>query len=165
MTQTITESKVYLNSWHFYNEGYLGFGWMTTEEARTFIEEHENDTRYEELFIADYESDYKIKNCDYCNVFEELDNLDAFDSLEDFDRDCVSALLENGYTLPEAIDSLDNFIFYADIDEYHDFCDELIECHLSGRDDIISRYFDYEAYHRDCDYDITEASNGICYLN
>lgn len=59
----------------------------------------------------------------------------------------------------EAIDKLDNHTFFADIDEYHDMCDETINF---GNNELLERYFDYEAFHRDCDFDIYEASNGVC---
>jgi antirestriction protein len=32
---------------------------------------------------------------------------------------------------------------------------------FTGSNEIIERYFDYEAYHRDCGFDVSEASNGV----
>lgn len=34
----MTETKIYLNTWGAYNNGCIGYGWMTADEAETFIE-------------------------------------------------------------------------------------------------------------------------------
>jgi hypothetical protein len=61
----------------------------------------------------------------------------------------------------QAIDEKDRYSFYSDIEQYHDCCDE---CLCFGNNELLERYFDYEAFHRDCDFDIYEASNGVCIL-
>lgn len=33
-------TKVYLNTWGAYNDGCIGYGWMTTDEAKAFIEKN-----------------------------------------------------------------------------------------------------------------------------
>lgn len=35
----MTETKIYLNTWGAYNNGCIGYGWMTADEAEDFIEE------------------------------------------------------------------------------------------------------------------------------
>lgn len=47
------------------------------------------------------------------------------------------------------------------MDSFHDCMDELIDEELASVPDSIARYFDYEEYHRDCDFDVTEMSNGV----
>ena len=84
-------TRIYLNTWGAYNNGSIGYGWMTAAEA---------------------------------------------------------------------IEQKDRFVFYSDIDEYHNSCDELLD--FSGCNEILERYFDFDAYHRDCDFDIAEMSNGVC---
>ena len=32
------ETKIFLNTWGAYNNGIVGYGWMTPEEARKFID-------------------------------------------------------------------------------------------------------------------------------
>ena len=92
-------TKVWLNTWGNYNDGGLGYGWQTPEQAREFIEDNpERDGG--EWFIADID--------DYLGV--DLPNLNYRDA-----------------TVP----------------------------------DFFQRYFDFEAYHRDCDFDAREAVNGI----
>lgn len=49
------QTKVYLNTWGAYNEGCIGYGWMTPDEARDFMEEDiERDGG--EWFIADIDN-------------------------------------------------------------------------------------------------------------
>ena len=162
MTET---TKVFLNTWGAYNNGCIGYGWMEINEARDFIDENpEKDGG--EWFIADLDNytGVEFSSLNYCDVFEVLDTLEALENLEDYERDEVVALMEYMSTdnAQEAIDKLDRYIFYGDIDMYHDSCDELIECELQNTKSILYRYFDYAAYHRDCDFDIYEASNGVC---
>lgn len=157
-------TKVYLNTWGAYNEGCIGYGWMTPDEARDFIEENpERDGG--EWFIADIDNYLGVEfgSLDYADVEEILDTIEALEDLEDYELEQVIALMEYKGTkdAQEAIDDLDSYTFYSDIDEYHDCCDECIDF---GGNELMERYFDYDAYHRDCDFDIYEASNGVCIL-
>lgn len=157
-------TKVYLNTWGAYNEGCIGYGWMTPDEARSFIEEDpERDGG--EWFIADIDNYLGVEfgSLDYADVEEILDTIEALEDLDDYELDQVIALMEYKGTkdAQEAIDDLDSYTFFSDLDEYHDSCDELLEF---GGNEMLERYFDYDAYHRDCDFDIYEASNGVCIL-
>jgi hypothetical protein len=158
----VNETKVFLNTWGNYNDGSIGYGWMTADEARNFIDE---DTERDggEWFIADIDNYLGVDfgSLDYANVYEILDTIETLEAMEDCERDEVVALMEylNTNDAQEAIDSLDSYVFYTDIDSYHDCCDECLE--FNGND-LLERYFDYDAYHRDCDFDIYEASNGVC---
>ena len=157
-------TKVYLNTWGAYNEGCIGYGWMTPDEARDFIEENpERDGG--EWFIADIDNYLGVEfgSLDYADVEEILDTIEALEDLEDYELDQVIALMEYKGTknAQEAIDDLDSYTFYSDLDEYHDCCDEVLD--FNGNE-MLERYFAYDAYHRDCDFDIYEASNGVCIL-
>lgn len=55
-----------------------------------------------------------------------------------------------------------NFQIYASMDDYFDSCDDLLEFNWN---DFMERYFDYDAYHNDCSYDVTEASNWVVIWN
>lgn len=160
-------SKVFLNSWYFYNEGSIGFGWMDTDEARTFMEEHEDDTRYEEWFIADIDNDtgFDFGKLEYKNVDEVLDGLDLLDGLLDWEQKEVVALAEylGSEDAEDVYSERDRYIIYSNVDSYYDSCDELIECYFQQGDipDVIERYFDWDSYHRDCMYDAYEAENGV----
>jgi antirestriction protein len=164
MAREIT--KVYLNTWGAYNDGCIGYGWMTPEEARDFIDE-DDERDGGEWFIADIDNYLGVKfgSLEYANVDEILETIETLEALEDWELDEVVALMDYLSTndAQEAIDSRDSYTFFSDIEAYHDCCDELIEMELNS-DSIISRYFDYDAYYRDCDFDIYEASNGVCIL-
>jgi hypothetical protein len=158
-------TKVYLNTWGAYNDGHIGYGWMDAAEAREFIEaDPERDGG--EWFIADIDNYLGVEfgSLDYANVEEILDTIEALEDMDDYELDQVVALMEYKGTknAQEAIDDLDSYTFFADLDEYHDNCDECIDF---GGNELMERYFDYDAYHRDCDFDIYEASNGVCILN
>lgn len=93
------------------------------------------------------------------------------------DTDYVYAVLEINYwtyknwktiynfdDLENAIDDIENqkYVIYHCIDCYYDSCDDLIEFNWNS---MLERYFDYDSYHRDCEYDITEASNWVVIWN
>lgn len=158
-------TKIYLNTWGAYNNGSIGYGWMTAEEAREFIEEDpERDGG--EWFLADIDNylDIQISSCDYCNVMQIIDDIETLENMEDWEQDEIVALMEYLGTedVRKAIDKKDNYIFYYDIDQYHDSCDEILECY--NIPDFAMTYFDYEAYYRDCDMNISEMSNGVCIM-
>lgn len=59
--------------------------------------------------------------------------------------------------LENAIEDIENnkYTIYHCMNCYYDSCDDL----LDFKDAFMERYFDYDAYHRDCEDDVTEASN------
>lgn len=157
-------TKIFLNTWGAYNNGCIGYGWMTPDEARNFIEEDpERDGG--EWFIADIDNYLGVEfgSLEYADVDEIIETIEALEELEDWELDEVIALMEYKGTkdAQEAIDDRDSYTFFADLDQYHDSCDEILE--FNGNE-MLERYFDYDAYHRDCDFDIYEASNGVCIL-
>jgi antirestriction protein len=160
------QTKIYLNTWGAYNNGCIGYGWMSPEEARDFIEEDE-ERDGGEWFIADIDnySGVDFGTIEYCNVMDLIDTIEILNNMDEWERDEVAAVMEYLGTrdVNEAIDKKDNYSIFSDLDQYHDCCDESID--FSGCSDLLERYFDYEAFHRDCDFDIYEASNGVCILN
>lgn len=165
-------TKVFLNTWGLYNmsyapnseHGYLGYGWMTVEEAIDFINENpERDGG--EWFFADVENYSGIEfNCDFCDVLEVLETIQTLEEMEECEREEITALMEylNTDNINEVLDQYKRscYTFYSDIDSYHDCCDECLD--FRGCNEMLERYFDFDAYHRDCDFDIFEASNGVC---
>ena len=158
------QTKIYLNTWGAYNNGCIGYGWMLPEEARDFIEE-EPERDGGEWFIADIDNYTGVDfgPLDYANVMEIIDSIEALNNMDQWERDEVAAVMEYLGTKDanEAIDKKDNYTIFSDLDQYHDFCDESLDF---GNNDLLARYFDYDAFHRDCDFDIYEASNGVCIL-
>lgn len=160
----MNETKIFLNTWGAYNDGSIGYGWMTPDEARDFID---NDPERDggEWFIADIDNYLGIEfsRLEYCNVDEVINTITTLEDMRDWERDEVIAIMEYLSTddVNEAIDQKDNYCIYSDKESYLDSCDELLE--FNGRD-FIERYFDYDAYHRDCMFDAYEAGNGVIIL-
>lgn len=153
-------TRLFINDWRSYNEGEsITDEWMTPSQVLEFLAEHEEESR--EWFIADCESEEGFCFPESCNLYAVCEALVELELMDAFEQRCVAALFENGESLEDAPYMLDRFVFYDSIDDYHDLCDELLEL---PEDSVLSRYFDYDAFHRDCDFDITEASNGICYM-
>lgn len=160
----MNETKIFLNTWSAYNDGSIGYGWMTPTEARDFIDEDpERDGG--EWFIADIDNYLGIEfsNLDYCNVDEIIETIATLEDMREWERDEVIAVMEYLSTndVNEAIDKKDYYCIFSDRESYLDSCDELLE--FNGRD-LIERYFDYDAYHRDCMFDVYEAENGVIIL-
>jgi hypothetical protein len=161
----MNETKIFLNTWGAYNDGCIGYGWMSTDEARDFIDEDpERDGG--EWFIADIDNYTGVDfgNLDYTNVDDIIEAVELLNDMQDWELKEIAAVMEylNTTDVNEAIDRKDYYIIYSDIDEYHESCDETID--FSGCNELLERYFDYDAFHRDCDFDIYEASNGVCIL-
>lgn len=162
MTTTIETTKVFLNTWGAYNEGSIGYGWMTPEEAIDFINE-DDERDGGEWFIADIDNYLGVDfgNLEYKNPLDICETIQTLEDMNEWEREEIVALMEYLSTtdVQEALDEYDNHVFYSDIDSYHDCCDECLDF---GNNEILERYFDYESYHRDCDFDIYEARNGVC---
>lgn len=157
----MNETKVFLNTWQAYNNGFLGFGWMNAETAIDFIDE-DPDRAGGEWFIADINNYLGVDfgNLDYANVMEVLETIQELENMEEYEKDEVIAVMEYlNCDIQEAIDNKDNYIFYPDTGTYFESMDELVD--LSGMPENLRYYFDYEAYHRDCMIDAYKAKNGI----
>lgn len=158
------QTTLYLNTWGAYNNGSIGYGWMTPDQAEQFIDENP-DRDGGEWFIADIDNytGVQLRNLDYCDVHEVIDTIRTLEDMDEGERNNVVALMEylNTEDVQEAIDELDSYTFYENIDNFYECMDELVDEELAGVPDTISRYFDYESYHRDCDFDMSEMSNGV----
>ena len=160
-----------------YNEGILDFVWLTLpasddEIAAAFdrIEVSHDDVHYysdgighatgnglygeyEEFFITDYE-------CDFYNVgeYENLDSLnemaETIDGLQDYEMDIVKALINEGYSLEDALDKKDDCILWSGCYDMTDVAYQYVEeCDLlHDVPDSLKNYFDYEAFGRDLSF-------------
>lgn len=173
-------TKVFLNTWGLYNMsyepqgeigdkwGYLGYGWMTAQEAIDFMDENpERDGG--EWFIADIDNYLHIKlsdNYDYCNVREVCEQIIQLEELDDEQLDIIRALVNDGYEVDEALDKLDDVFIYYDVDDMADVAEQYAEESglLDSVPESLRNYFDFDALGRDMDleghYIFTE--NGNC---
>jgi hypothetical protein len=157
-------TTIYLNTWGAYNNGCIGYGWMTPEQARDFIDEDpERDGG--EWFVADLDNYTGITfgSLEYLNVNDLIDTIETLNNMREWERDQIVAIMEYLSTndVQDAIECKDDYIIFNDIEDYHNICDDSVN--FKG-DEFLERYFDYESYHRDCDFDIFQASNGVCIL-
>ena len=161
----MNETKLYLNTWGAYNDGCIGYGWMTPEQAREFIEQDE-ERDGGEWFIADIDNytGVEFNNLEYCNVMNIIDTIEKLNNMDEWECKEIAALMEYLSTsdVDEAIDKKDYYSIFSDLEQYHDCCVDSLD--FSGCNEILARYFDYDAFFRDCDYDVYEASNGVCIL-
>ena len=162
------ETRVFLNTWGAYNEGFIGFGWMTPSEAIDFMNEKLEDKSFiakfgEEFFIADIDNylDIDFGNTDYGNVNDICEQIEALEELKDYELEEVKAVMEyEGCGALEAIEKKDNYIIYADKESFFDSLDDLLHPVIDQCESILSLYFDYEAYHESELMNAYEASNG-----
>lgn len=163
------ETKLFLNTWGAYNSGSIGYGWMTPEEARKFIQENPNRDGGE-WFIADIDNYLGIDtraawgSLDYANVSDVINDIEKLEELNESELKLVNALIEcYNMSVDDAIDSKDDYLWFSDRDSWEDFLTEQVE--LEAREhDIPSKfldYFDYSKYIDNEEYYVTIAANGV----
>lgn len=157
--------KVYLNTWKNHNDGKYGFGWMKPEEAIVFMEKNPN-FKGGEFFIADivnFEPSITIPQL-YSSAMSTCKALVEFEELDESERSHAAALAEcEDCTLQEALDSVDDHVFYDSVDEFYECMDELLEEELPDALHHFTYYIDWEKWHRDCLMDYFTAKNGVVY--
>ena len=168
--------NIYINTWGNYNEyGADGGEWITLPMDTAELEEKmeaiaaamgDNDPEY---FINDYEWTTEIEPRDIDeleNILELNEEINEICSLEEWEAEEIAAAMEAyGYTFPEAMERQQRgcFIFYRGQD-MQEVAEEIInECYFTkDTPDILTRYFDYEAFARDLSFDgYTETKYGV----
>jgi hypothetical protein len=109
--------KIALTNLGQYNEGLLNFTWLelpaTEEEIAEAMKKIDIGAKrpdggvYEEFFITDYECDF-LNVGEYDNIDELNETAEALDDLDDYEETIVKALLDDGYTLEDALDQKDD---------------------------------------------------------
>ena len=131
--------KIYLTNLGKYNEGLLVGEWVelpcTCSDLEAVMERigisdepDENGNFYEEYFITDYETDISgLKVGEYDNL-EKLNELaETLDSLDDYDKEIVEAIISEGYTLDEALEKKEDCMVYFDCNDMEDVAMEYAE--------------------------------------
>lgn len=161
-----------------YNEGVLDYVWLSlpaTEEeiAAAFdkIQVSHDDVHYysdglghvatsdyygefEEWFITDYECDF-LRIGEYDNL-EELNRIaEEIDNLDEYEQNIVKALMDDGYSLEEALDKKDDVFFYPDCDTMTEVAEQYAEETglLDSIPEHLKSYFDFEAFGRDMSFE------------
>lgn len=149
--------NIYLTNLGKYNEGFLIGEWISLPISSDDLEEVKKrigiNEQYEEWFITDYECDFGYDVGEYENL-ESLN--DIAEIMEDFDSDeldIIKAFLDYGYTFEEAARKVSShdYMYFSDCNDMTDVAYAYIDETglLDGKDDLITRYFDYEAFGRD----------------
>lgn len=177
--------KVFITNLGKYNEGELVGKWVELpvydDELAEILDEIQichDDVKYynsvgvpyEEIFISDYECDdipeLKI------NEFDSIDKLNELEEdLEDLSKeeiDAINIIVNEGDTVEEAmrIVNADNYRIYYDCYNMTDVAYIVVEeCgYLDNAPEILSRYFDYETFGRDLNFEghYYFGDDGIC---
>lgn len=168
--------NIFVNTWGNYNEnGADGGEWITLPMDPAELEKAlaniaaamgDNDP---EWAIHDYEWTTEID----LDEINELDNIlelneycNELDRLDEWEAEEIAAAVEAyGYTFAEAYERQQRgcFIFYRGMD-MEEVAEEIVnECYFTkDTPDILTRYFDYEAFARDLSFDgYTETKYGV----
>lgn len=163
------EIKGYITNLGKYNEGILIGEWITfpidDEELEKVLERIGINDEYEEIFFTDWETEIGCGFGEYEDIesvnelAEQLEEIEMHDDLEK-----LEAIIEaTGYGLEEAIDEMDNAIYWSGY-TLEEVAQEIVdECYGGQKvDEIFFRYFDYEAFARDLEFDgYTETTYGV----
>lgn len=162
--------KIYLTNLGKYNEGELVGEWVelpaTDEELEKVKERIGINKFYEEWFITDYETNFGFKVDEYANLDELNGMAETLDNLSGTEIEIMETLTENGYDLEDALETLDNVIYYSDCNDMEDIAYQYIEESglLNNVPQEIARYFDYAALGRDMEIEgnFIFTDNGNC---
>ena len=148
------ELMAYVTNLGKYNEGELLGEWVdfpVSEEEldEVFARIGIDGKYYEEYFITDYEGIWAGSMKDEYISIERLN--DIAETLQEFDEDVLAAALEY-WTLYDVLEMNPiDLMIYSDVHDEYDLGYYWIEesgCYNLG-DDILSHYFNYEAFGRD----------------
>ena len=170
--------RIFLTNLGKYNEGRLIGEWVElpcTDNELEAVKERigisdgpdENGNYYEEWFITDYETDiYGVEIGEYDNL-DKLNKLaETLENLDEYEKEIVEAMISEGYTLEDAIDSKDNCIVYSDCEDMADVAEEYAgeTGLLNSIPENLRSYFDFEAFGRDMSFEghFVFTSKGNC---
>lgn len=163
--------RIYLTNLGKYNDGELIGKWIdlpiSNEELTEVKQEIGLNKFYEEYFITDFDCDIQGFMVNEYDTVSELNSIaETLEDLSEQETETISALLEDGYSIDEAIRMVDDVMFFYDCQDMEDvayqYCEE---CGiLDNIPDHLRNYFDYEAYGRDMGFEghFIFTANGNC---
>lgn len=161
---TKTDVRIALTNLGLYNEGELRYTWITLPASEDDIEEaYEiigiDGIIYEETFISDYESPFKIGEYDNIDTLNEI--AERIDDLDDCEKGLIEPFIE------EYSDDIDETLSLIEGSDYSIMYDCSTMAHVAmymveegyfGENLEINNllnYIDYESLGRDISYDGT----------
>lgn len=148
----MNDIRVYIANLGKYNEGELVGAWFTPPIDYEEVKERIGlNSEYEEFAIHDFEAPFSIPT--YSSI-DEINHLASL--LEEVSSEPFAGSIGDmiGYwfsDLEELVDHKDEIIVYHDCDSILDVAYMVVEegGMLSGVDESLTRYFNYEAFARD----------------
>lgn len=159
--------KIYVNTWGNYNENGACYGaWLSLpmdpddlEEKLEKIAERMGD-HDPEWFINDTDINFPMDVGENDSIFELNEIAEEIESLDDYDREKLAAVLEAMYSDPhQALSTLSKVEFYPDM-TIKDYAYMLVENNFPDADNFLLRYFDYDSYARDLSIEGCAEVNG-----
>ena len=153
--------KAYVTNLGLYNEGELRGEWVTFpideyEQEKLFARIGIDET-HEEYFMTDYESDLDLYHMfgEYVSIEKLNDLADEMDNLDSWEEEIVTALIDNGYDLDQAMRAKDDVIIYRDCSDMTDVAEQYADETglLDSIPDNLRNYFDFEAFGRDMSFE------------
>lgn len=158
--------SVYVGTYAKYNNGDLTGKWVDLDDFSDYDEfidyckELHKDEQEPEFMFQDWEnipSDYITESS------IKPETWDYIEKINEYDKDVVDAILENGYSL----DSVDDAIYYENCDDWGDLASRIID-EMGGIEQLgtktLSTYFDYDAFGRDLSFDGNYIEAGTGYV-
>ena len=151
------EMRIALTNLGKYNEGELVYTWLdlpaTESEIAAAFDEIGINEYYEEFFITDYEcAFYEIGEFENLTALNEI--AETLEALDDWEKEMVKALLNEGYNLDEAIETAPDCIEWDNCNDMSDVAYRMYEEGLLGEiPDHLINYIDWDAYGRDLSFD------------
>lgn len=165
--------KGYITNLGKYNEGHLIGEWVefpiSDEDLEAVYERIGINEEYEEIFFTDWECDFDTGLGEYENIEDINELAEALETVEHYAEEAKleSYIEATGSSLKEALENLDDAIFYPGYTLEEVAMEYVSECIFTkDTPEILTRYFDYEAFARDLSFDgYYETDNGVICIN
>ena len=163
--------KIFLTNLGKYNESNLVGEWVdlpVNDNFESVFKKIGIDKQHEEWFISDYETNILgLEIGEYENIFDLNDKIAQLDELDEDQVLGVSAYLEYGSDLDEAIEHCDDISVYYDCNDMTDVAYQAVDM-LGGvmemPKETLEQHFDYELYGSTMDINgqFVFLDDGIC---
>lgn len=152
--------NIFLTNLGKYNEGELIGDWVelpiSDEELKEFKKKIGINHYYEEMFITDYECDFGLEVKEYDSLDKLNKIVETYNEMNEYEQKVLNAALQL-YDFDEALQKVESgdWTIYEGCDDMTDVAYEVVEeCgYLNDVPDTIARYFDYEAFGRDLNFE------------
>lgn len=170
--------RIYVACLASYNNGVLHGRWIDAESdvdsMATQVAEMLRESRFPNVMVKHPETgesvpsaeEYAIHDMEglpscfgeYCGLQAVADFVELTEEYDYIDSSDLAAIVDNFHSVNSAKSELDdNFCgIYDSFSDYSDeYADEMLACRAPDTNDILVRYFDYDAFARDLAFDMT----------